>query len=414
MKTIEVEIDTSCGLTGIPSKLKTLLPHPPSWAADERLAFSMVAIATAPPSYVGFTLADTWAHQRYFAAVDPVATELRLRSEWDDLDPHQKTILADDWGVGFPLLYLQQKLDLFDIVGTDAWLKYLEKIVGKINIPKKKNGPPKLPDYIAIDSALRLHAFECKGTQTSRAHLSKQIKSGVLQVSNLKSTGALPSKMHSRFDSWLVAGLYVPTSKAKAQPLLLIADPDYSELAKAIERVGDEEKVLGTIRAVSLCQQLSAIGLPRLATTLFNRFTSPEEAKFLHFESGHNRETRFMGFEQVAGDMQATRYARVFDHTESNRGAPGRLISITYSIPTSLLISLSALIDKLGRLDSGGLDALLAGRTSSTASQDDQFRPGGPEAGHPKPWQTASKDVTSSLRTQYGIKFEVSETAFEG
>ena len=106
-------------------------------------ALLAVGEMTRLPGLAGLQLADFWAWLRYFSAVDAART-LCLRSEWDDLDPHQKTILSDDWGVGFTSsvvkdvlrrqLLLGYRVDIVDDLLVDdvlagLWIETLEHLV---------------------------------------------------------------------------------------------------------------------------------------------------------------------------------------------------------------------------------------------------------------------------------------------
>ncbi|MDR8399503.1 hypothetical protein NE850_24645 [Paraburkholderia sp. USG1] len=59
MKTIQVEISAACGTNGLPPQLLAQVGPAFDWHADEHNAFDLVAMTTAPPTYVGFSLADT-------------------------------------------------------------------------------------------------------------------------------------------------------------------------------------------------------------------------------------------------------------------------------------------------------------------------------------------------------------------
>lgn len=58
------------------------------------------ALWTKPPVQYGFDLSDFWAWLRYGPAIAD-AQNLRLKQEWANTDPHQKTVLSDEFGVGF-------------------------------------------------------------------------------------------------------------------------------------------------------------------------------------------------------------------------------------------------------------------------------------------------------------------------
>lgn len=402
MRDIEVQIDKSCGTKGLPYELLALAGKI-TWSANELNAFALIALGTAPPTYVGFTLAETWAHQRYAAALDSRKKELRLRPEWVDVDPHQKTILADDWGVGFSLMYLTEKIALSYFSPTGWWLKAVEVAIGKkLKIPKKKTGPPKLPDYIGIDAYGYMHALECKGTQQSQAHLRKQIKDGVKQVENLRGKSVLPSKIRRSFRGWMVGGLYVPQTTSKKSPLLIIADPDFSDLEAALN-ISDGIKIAkNAVRLTMLCQQLSAIGLPRLATTLFNGKANSNDIDFIRDSSVGGGEAGFMQLLKSGTDFSFRRTARVFESSD-RVASSGRVYDFDYSIPGELLVAITKTISRNGIVDAQGLLDVLDGvapiidsAVRKKALKESPTLPSG--------WESTVKRGSSSLRSPFGIK----------
>lgn len=415
MKNIIVEINTSCGTKGLPQEL--LEPSlPSSWSADELNAFSLIALGTASPTYVGFTLADTWAHQRYTAALDPTKKNLTLRPEWQDLDPHQKTILADDWGVGFSLLYLTETVALKYFSPTGWWLKCVEAKLGrKIKISRKKTGPPKLPDYVGIDAYGYMHALECKGTQQSRTHLRKQTIDGVKQVENLRAKSALPKNIRDCFRGWMVGGLYVPQASSKQLPLLVIADPEFDDLAKALREAGGILEAKRGIRLTMLCQQLGAVGLPRLATTLFNGRTNPNEAEFLRSANDENAETRFMELRRDGDRLSRRNSLRVFDiynevrtstHVEQARTS-GRVFDFDYSLPAELLSELTKTISNDGIVHREALNDVLdnvAALGAPEQKKSDLAKGPTRESG----WVVERTSGRALLRSPFGIEIRTS------
>ena len=103
-----------------------------------------IALVNRPPALRGFDLGDTWAWLRYRPAL-AAPSELRLRQEWTDIDPHQKTVLSDEMGVGFVSYFLAHRLD-FRYFGNTAY-------VANVLMPnvlwfrrRARRGPAKLPD----------------------------------------------------------------------------------------------------------------------------------------------------------------------------------------------------------------------------------------------------------------------------
>lgn len=77
--------------------------HDGSRSADLDRCATLLLIGhlTSPTLSSGVSLSEFWAWVRSSYAVSGTA-DLRLTSEFADLDSHQKTILSDDFGMGVP------------------------------------------------------------------------------------------------------------------------------------------------------------------------------------------------------------------------------------------------------------------------------------------------------------------------
>jgi len=96
---IEVLLDTWEAPTTPPAAL-TLAAQTSPRNIDFLCALIFTALWTRPPIRYGFSLSDCWAWLRYFPAIAPTQ-DLRLCDAWTTLDPHHKTVLSGDFGVGF-------------------------------------------------------------------------------------------------------------------------------------------------------------------------------------------------------------------------------------------------------------------------------------------------------------------------
>lgn len=414
MKDIQIEVDSSCGTLGLPVELLPPNFSPHTWPADERGAFNIIAVATSPPTYVGFTLADTWAHHRYLASLNP-GPSLRLRREWDDLDSHQKTILADDFGVGFPLLYLARTLHLDYFSPTGWWVKGVERISGKsVGLKKKKQGPPKLPDYICLDSTGYFHAVENKGTQSSRNTLNKQIRKGIEQVENLRAA-ALPHWTKAYFRSWIVGGMYIPQHRSRSDATMVFADPDFSDLLTELEDQDALKRARESIRLVNLCQQLNSIGLRQLGTALFNGRVDSGYLDLVRKRAEGNAEARLMGFRRKGDSWARSSVFRAFEPANRGRGRrKARIHTLNYSIDVKVLSALTECIDKSGVVSRQVLAHVL--EEIAPLVHPDQ-PPGenflllrGLEKGEkPRRWRHDFDDKRSVIETPFKIRYETFE-----
>lgn len=216
-----------------------------------------IALRTRPPLSLGISLGDMWAWLRYIPSLDS-SRDLRLREEWLDIDSHQKTILSDDFGVGFSSYFLTNAFG-FSLVSPTNY--FMDIAHGIVSLKKKsKRGPSKTPDYIAMDSHNQIFIFECKGTQTSRDSILVQFDSGRQQKSNLN---IIPPAFVAE---QLVTGLFIPQHNSKEDAYFYIEDP---------EMLGDKDKdslsleeIKKLIIQCELASSLHLVGIPTLGNLI--------------------------------------------------------------------------------------------------------------------------------------------------
>lgn len=180
------------------------------------------ALCTMPPTGYGFELAYAWPWLRYLSAFES-NTDLRLREEWQQLDPHQKTILSDEIGMGLTSLVVCNRLQLDSIPLPTKWV--IEFVRNKFKKPwiflprHYKRGQSKCPDFVGIclSPNQAIHIWECKGTQVY-SNLKKQIQYGISQ----KNT---PIVAQNLCGERLAIGLYIPGSRTRKMAECRIADP---------------------------------------------------------------------------------------------------------------------------------------------------------------------------------------------
>jgi hypothetical protein len=288
-----------------------LLPGIPAngiWVCDVLQTMLLIGYLTSPPRYQGFHLSTFWAWLRYPPAIAQLpVNNLRLRRAWSEMDPHQKTILADDFGMGFACHYLLDQHGFTDFADTRFLLKrLLASFTSLANKPNK--GAGKTPDFIALDSYNRLHILECKGSQSSIEYLKSAMVKGIAQKNNL-SNGAL-------FASCMVGGLYIPLHDGKTHAELRFIDPKPNDLIKELSDKGPET-ITREVRRQSFAKALSTAGLLRSATAIqdgrvesrdvpFIRNLTDGELKFVGFERDHNADSwrkvvEYRSFEAESG-----------------------------------------------------------------------------------------------------------------
>lgn len=240
-KDIRVTVDANSFPGGtIPSYYNSLL-HVST--IDVNCMLVHTALWTRPPQLMGFHLSDFWAWLRYIPAFSPASNDLRLRSEWFDIDPHQKTILSDEIGVGSTTYTLINTLGFQGFVDSIYLLKTL-KLTHLIKT-RSKNGLGKTPDYIGLDGYGRIVALECKGTQNAVNDLKKAIQKGIIQKTNI--TGG-PISMG------LVGGIYIPQYHKIDRACIQFADPEWEGFNEIISSVRPDNLTQAIIRGAIIKQ----------------------------------------------------------------------------------------------------------------------------------------------------------------
>ncbi|MCK4827797.1 hypothetical protein KA005_69355 [bacterium] len=217
------------------------------------------ALRTSPPIRHGFHLSDFWAWFRYFNAFSNTK-DLRLRPEWKDIDPHQKGLLGDELGMGLTTQLLAEKVGIVDFVDTIYYLRVINpRALNFIRRPTR--GPRKSPDFIGLDSSNKIYVIECKGTQSSRKELFKNMNGGVPQKTNIGAN------IGHRIHSSLVAGLFIPQYENRDNALIHIMDPNPDFFESLFSNISTET-MIRAISQISLAKHFSFIGLRNISAYL--------------------------------------------------------------------------------------------------------------------------------------------------
>lgn len=242
-----------------PSQLTGFAPTG-QYTANLYFALTFLAIWTRPPVSFGFSLSDCWAWLRYIPAIASTV-KLRLCSDWTTLDPHHKTVLSGDFGVGFTTWALHQALGFTRYSDTLWVVNTLAPGSFALASTTARRGQRKSPDYIAQDASGNCSVLECKGTQTSRQALHAALGRGVPQKRSLRQIGPTPIQ-HS-----LVAGLFIPQWQSPEDPLLEIWDPSWEDVKKALGRFARGTLERGVVQ-VATAKELALFELQRTANAL--------------------------------------------------------------------------------------------------------------------------------------------------
>jgi hypothetical protein len=133
-----------------------------------------IGVLTTPSFTSGVSLSEYWAWVRYLHAIAET-DDLRLTRGFWDLDAHQKTILSDDFGMGAPMLWLLDRLQLREVCDGRYFIERLATTTGAVAARTAKRGPNKAPDFVFRDVHGVWHVLECKGTQSGEAYRTRQI-----------------------------------------------------------------------------------------------------------------------------------------------------------------------------------------------------------------------------------------------
>lgn len=212
-----------------------------------------IGLATRHPEQSGISLNDYWALLRYKNCFEP-SVDFKLNKKWIDIDSHQKTILSDDFGMGFASYFLNKEMQLMTMVDTKYFLKYLPSLS---TFHTSKNGSSKTPDFILLDRFYNIHLLECKGTQSSLSKLNKQLEGGVDQKKNIKDPGGIVSEK-------LVTGVFIPQFDSKQDATFKIIDPEF---ALDFSKVTKEEIIYKSFQG-QLAKELHIFGMVNLGNEI--------------------------------------------------------------------------------------------------------------------------------------------------
>ena len=127
-------------------------------------AFLMLGTLTMPDLLSPASPARFWAWLRYYLA-PTIASDLRITLDFAGIDPHQKGILSDDFGVALSTQWLFDRFGGFgDIVDGRRFMVQFAHLLPKKSKPATaKVGPSKAPDFVIKDLRGKWHVLECKG-----------------------------------------------------------------------------------------------------------------------------------------------------------------------------------------------------------------------------------------------------------
>lgn len=234
-----------------------------------------IAWYSAPPRGYGFELAYGWACLRYYSAFSP-SNQLSICAAYEGQDPHQKTILSDDMGVGFgtyvvcdvfkPLAVLPT---LFFVKLLRHYTKYKPRATPITLVSDAKTGKQKSPDFLVLEPSGKVHILECKGTQTP-GYIRSAMKEGIDQKGSVKLAKAIRGER-------LVSGVYLSRdAQLHAAPSFCrVADPPV-DVMEGVD--GNNDLVVGLAVRCELARFATLLGLSTLANDLLFSTQFSQEA----------------------------------------------------------------------------------------------------------------------------------------
>lgn len=236
------------------------LKHKMSEGVDITKLLLMIGHCTVPSHSSKYTLSSLWAWVRYFGAFSNDQS-LSLNADYEDLDPHQKTILSDDFGMGMSLHLLADPLELKGFCDGKYFIDRLhDRVPCKINATAAKRGPRKSPDFVAVDKNGKIHVIECKGTQSGRDYALRQLKKAVAQKATIDIDAAY--KGQSLATSFVISG-----HRKDWNSSFIIADPEPEDPLLTLGK-GDKDAVLETIARGKKSRCMALIGANNFSRTV--------------------------------------------------------------------------------------------------------------------------------------------------
>lgn len=201
-----------------------------------------------------------WACVRYLSACTD-EPHLRIRQTFLTLDPHQRGILSDDFGVALTTSWIAQQLSAREIVdGRFFALNFGSgaRRAGRAMNRIPKIGSGKCPDYVIKDSQGRFHVLECKGTQSAG-----YLRGALIQGQRQKHSITFGPKIDGQK---LVAGLRLRGEGAARPSEIRIVDPIGTPLIRVTD--GEGERAERVMRRLGAARMLNLAGFTDVSSEL--------------------------------------------------------------------------------------------------------------------------------------------------
>lgn len=256
---VDVAVNTWPAGRTVPRALRP--PNGPE-TIDMKEALIMLGTLTMPNLMSPASPARFWAWLRYIIAISR-HSDLRITMDFADLDPHQKAILSDDFGVAVSTWWLHQRLGGFsEIVDGRRFLLQFPHLLRRKKTTKAKIGPGKAPDFVVRDKSGLWHVLECKGTQSGRHSRDRFLKRAVDQKGVVRISGRLRGER-------LAAGLAISNERDKGTTELRIVDPESSSEVELELRDDNDAEIQIAARRIAVARALGVVGLSETAMEMW-------------------------------------------------------------------------------------------------------------------------------------------------
>ena len=310
VRTIAVEVDLSTwGRKTFPPQLAGASG---TCTIDIGEALHTLGTLTLPNLLSPASPALYWAWLRYYRAPTR-SRDLRITMDFSDLDPHQKGILSDDFGVALATQWLIDRLGGYrQIVDGRRFANQFQHLLRRRRKLKAKVGPTKAPDYVIRDIRGKWHVLECKGTQTGRAYQRKVLQTAIAQKHTIEITGRYKGEQ-------LAASLFIAHEQEKSATHLKIIDPEEPPL---IHLTADNEDEMETkANRLVVAQALGSIGLNEIALEMsLPSDVDPDSDLLLPSEVMRVRSSREARLARAAEQARETTLVRFTHGTRAYEG----------------------------------------------------------------------------------------------
>ncbi|HFF6181835.1 hypothetical protein NDK23_18890 [Stenotrophomonas maltophilia] len=226
----------------------------PKQIVDIGQSLLLLGALTSPNGLSAGSPERYWACVRYFSAC-AATDDLRISLPFTNLDPHQRGILSDDFGVALSVNWLVEQLGgAKNIVDGRQFIVNMGVRKSKKKIPKV--GPGKCPDFVIEDKNGLMHVLECKGTQSGRSYLDRAMATGKEQKKGIRIEGGLRGES-------LVIGVLLSDERSRSSSRIVVVDPEPPALTVVNAR--NKGRAQEVMKRLSFAKAINLSGFSRLA-----------------------------------------------------------------------------------------------------------------------------------------------------